>query len=199
MRHESIPRRRFLQLLALGGLATAAPATAAPDGDLDVVLLASSAEQLAVEAYARTLDARLFAGRALAYIEAAHRQEADHLRTLQAAARSLGGSVPPAPAFAFRAGTFRTPTEALRLLNALEDAFVGAYLGALPVLRDRGLVAAAGSILGVEAGHRVLVRETRLVLKDPAVTGEKVPNDRPYEKALTPAEAAAALAGFRPA
>ena len=82
-------------------------------------------------------------------------------------------------------------------MNALEDAFVGAYLGALPLLKDKNIISAAGAILGVEAGHRVLLREARLNFRDPGITGTRVPNDRSFENALTPTQAAAALKPFR--
>jgi hypothetical protein len=41
------------------------------------------------------------------------------------------------------------------------------------------------------------LREARLNFRDPGINGARVPNDRTYESALTPAEAAAALKPFR--
>lgn len=197
-----VTRRQFVQLIGLGGLTATtlpileAPARAAADtGDLEILTLAVTAELLAVEAYTRAVEARQFTGIVQIYLVQALRQENEHLAALSKAMRSMGGS-PPKPSFVFESSTFENPILMLRLLNALEDAFVGAYLGALPVLRDKSLVAAAGAILGVEAGHRVLVREARLNFRDPAVSGVRAPNDRDFESGLTAEQASTALRGF---
>ncbi|WP_223903385.1 ferritin-like domain-containing protein [Thermus thermophilus] len=85
----------------------------------------------------------------------------------------------------------------LRLLETLEEAFVGAYLGALPFLEGEAL-RLAGAILGVEAGHRVLVRQARLAFQDPLLRPPFVANDRALERALLPQEAQEALKPYLP-
>lgn len=195
----NLNRRHFMQLLALGGanLGFVNPnILAANETDLEIVSLAIVAEQLAVEAYTKAVASKQFTGILGSYFRAALRQEEDHLKALSKIAKSLGGTVTDSN-FVFEPRVFESPIEMLRLMNALEDAFVGAYLGALPLIKDKSILSAAGAILGVEAGHRVILREARLNFRDPAITGARVPNDRTYESALTPTEAAAALKPFR--
>jgi Ferritin-like domain len=195
----NVNRRHFMQLLALGGANLGfinSSVQASNETDLEIVSLAIVAEQLAVEAYTRAVASKQFTGILGSYFRSALRQEADHLKALSKVAKSLGGTVTETN-FVFEAGVFESPIEMLRLMNALEDAFVGAYLGALPLIKDKNILSAAGAILGVEAGHRVILREARLNFRDPAITGARVPNDRSFESALTPTEAAAALKPFR--
>jgi Ferritin-like domain len=194
----NLNRRHFMQLLALGGanLGLNSSVQASNETDLEIVSLAIVAEQLAVEAYTKAVASKQFTGILGSYFRSALRQEADHLKALTKVAKSLGGTVTNIN-FVFEPGVFESPIELLRLMNALEDAFVGAYLGALPLIKDKNILSAAGAILGVEAGHRVILREARLNFRDPGITGARVPNDRTYESALTPSEAAAALKPFR--
>lgn len=192
-------RRNFIQLLALGGLNAGlinSSVQANADTDLEIVSLAIVAEQLAVEAYTKAVASKQFTGVLAAYFQAALRQESDHLKALSKVSKSLGGTIPTAN-FIFEPGVFESPIELLRLMNSLEDAFVGAYLGALPLLKDKNIISAAGAILGVEAGHRVILREARLTFRDPAIVGARVPNDRSFETALTPTQAKAVLKPFR--
>jgi hypothetical protein len=192
-------RRHFMQLLALGGANLGlvnSSVQANAESDLEIVSLAIVAEQLAVEAYSKAVASKQFTGILGSYFRSALHQESDHLKALTKVAKSLGGTVSDTN-FVFEPGVFESPIEMLRLMNALEDAFVGAYLGALPLIKDKSILSAAGAILGVEAGHRVILREARLNFRDPAITGARVPNDRTFENALTPTEAAAALKPFR--
>jgi hypothetical protein len=195
----NVNRRNFIQLLALGGVGSGfinSSVQAGSDTDLEIVSLAIVAEQLAVEAYTKAVASKQFTGVLGAYFQAALRQEADHLKALSKVSKSLGGTI-SSTSFVFEPGVFESPIELLRLMNALEDAFVGAYLGALPLLKDKNIISAAGAILGVEAGHRVILREARLNFRDPGITGARVPNDRSFESALTPSQTTAALKPFR--
>ncbi|WP_027881247.1 ferritin-like domain-containing protein [Meiothermus rufus] len=191
-------RRAFLKLLGLGGITLSGLTQANEPGDLAILSLALTAEQLATAAYNKAVAARHFTGPLKTYLEQALRQEAEHVKAIAKAIRALEGRVPDEPKFTFNQGAFENPLLLLRLLNTLEEAFVGAYLGALPLLRDKSLVAVAGSILGVEAGHRVLIREARLAFRDPTVTGVRAANDREFEQALSPDQARAALTPFLP-
>ncbi|BCQ00414.1 hypothetical protein TthHB5008_11840 [Thermus thermophilus] len=183
-------RRRFLSLLALGGVATLPRAKGVPSQE-DVLALALAAEELAREVYRRAVAARPFRGPWAAYLEAALAQEEEHARRLREA---LGRQ----PALRFRLPeVFQSPIPLLRLLESLEEAFVGAYLGALPLLEGEAL-RLAGAILGVEAGHRVLVRQARLELQDPLLRPPFVANDRALERTLSPEEAREALKPYLP-
>lgn len=195
-----VNRKDFMKLLGLGGFNLAfgnSSVLAKGESDLEIVKLAISAEQLAVETYARAIAAKTFSGVDAVYFQNALKQEKEHLKALTKVAKSLGSTSIPARFFVFEDGIFENPLKLLHLMNDLEDAFVGAYLGALPLIKDKNILAAAGAILGVEAGHRVLLREMRLKLLDPSITGTRVPNDRIFESALTPSQAASALKPFQ--
>jgi hypothetical protein len=69
-------------------------------------------------------------------------------------------------------GIFDDLPRFLDLLDTLENAFIGAYLAAIPCLHQLGqplLAEIAGQILGVESEHRVLGR---------VIDGQRLPNNR---------------------
>jgi hypothetical protein len=116
------------------------------------------------------------------YLQAALVQEIDHgnyFRTMLTGTAANQAS-DPYQKFYFPAGTFATLTPFLAILNALENAFIGAYLNLIQELsykataaqagkltggdakysaKEYGLIAeVAASILGIESEHRVLGR-----------------------------------------
>jgi hypothetical protein len=116
------------------------------------------------------------------YLQAALIQEilhANYFRTLLTGTDS-GFASDPYQNFYFPAGTFTNLTTFLAILNALENAFIGAYLNLIQEMAYKSTAAKAGmltggdtkysaqqyggfaevasSILGVEAEHRVLGR-----------------------------------------
>lgn len=116
------------------------------------------------------------------YLQAALAQEIDHanyFRNLLTGSAS-GGASDPYQTFYFPAGTFDTLTPFLGILDALENAFIGAYLTLIQELAYKAsaaqtgtltggdtkysakeytsFAAVASSILGVESEHRVLGR-----------------------------------------
>ncbi len=199
---KNLNRRNFVKILA-----AAIPASAALElgqyavaqsagGDLEILNLALTAEYLATDIYYKVTLCG-FDGIVKEYIDAARDQENEHVGALQSTIRALGGTVPKRPDFVYPV-TFDTKNQlpVLRVMNALEDAFVGAYLGALPLIQNKDILAAAGAIMGNEATHRCLIRQSRINLGDTTVTGLQVGNDRAYEKAITPAQALTAVGGF---
>ncbi len=76
------------------------------------------------------------------------RHENDHVAFL---IQALGANARPKPTFQ----NLTTPNlyQFLLLSRALENTGVAAYLGAAPVIFDRGILAAAGSIATIEARH----------------------------------------------
>lgn len=116
------------------------------------------------------------------YLQAALVQEVDHanyFRKLLTGSGS-GGASDPYQSFYFPAGTFDTLAGFLPILNALENAFIGAYLTLIEELAYKAsaaqtgmltggdtkysakeytsFAAVAASILGIESEHRVLGR-----------------------------------------
>ena len=199
---EAINRRGFLKVLTATGLSAGAAmlmtSKALGQGitDVDILNLALTAEYLATDVY---YNATLcgFDGLTKEYIDAARDQENEHVGALQTTIRALGGKVAARPEFVYPV-TFNVKNQlpVLRVMNALEDAFVGAYLGALPLIQNKDVLSAAGAILGNEATHRCLIRQSRINLGDTTVTGLQVGNDRAYERAITPAQATSAVLGF---
>jgi hypothetical protein len=116
------------------------------------------------------------------YLQAALVQEIDHANYFRKLLNGAGSTAATDPytQFYFPAGTFDTLTPFLAILNALENAFIGAYLNLIEEFAYKSTAASAGlltgadanysaqeygafagvasSILGVESEHRVLGR-----------------------------------------
>jgi rubrerythrin len=199
---KNLNRRNFVQVLASAlpmGMALELGKSAVAQssaGDLEILNLALTAEYLATDVYYNVTLCG-FDGLVKEYIDAARDQENEHVTALQQTIRALGSTVPKRPEFVYPVQfDSKNQIPVLRLMNALEDAFVGAYLGALPLIQNKDILAAAGAIMGNEATHRCLIRQSRINLGDSTVTGLQVGNDRAFEKAITPAQALAAVGGF---
>jgi hypothetical protein len=76
----------------------------------------------------------------------------------------------------------------LTIAQALENTGVGAYLGAAPAINDPGYLAAAGSIMTVEARHAGTIN---FFLNDPVT-----PNNENFDMPLTAAQVGAAAGSF---
>ena len=199
-----LARRQFMRVLTDTGLSAAFAgslldrALAAHGGpsDADILQLALTAEYLAVDAYTKSLFGG-FQGLVKDYLEAALTQEEAHVKALRDTLSALGVKPVEKPSFVYPVEFLpRNQLAILRLLNALEDAFVGAYLGALPLIQSKDVLKAAGAILGNEAAHRATVRASRILLGDQELPGPRSPADRAFEVAITPEEAQKAVSGF---
>lgn len=188
-------RAGFLSLGARGGLAlvaggavlgvAATPALGRSAGDVEIATLAATAELLAIDVYTRAIDAGLFSGDTLAYMEAARQNEQDHYDAL---ADVLGSQAPTGVAFTYPDGTFASAAGIASTGVALETAFVGAYVGAVEALEDDDLKAVAGRVAANEAQHLATLR--RLEAGGRLVPGPSFP------EALTAAQATAAVTPF---
>jgi rubrerythrin len=86
-----------------------------------------------------------------------HKQHAD---VLAATVTKLGGTAAVAKTqYHFPVETLKTQTDVLRFAAGLEKGAVSAYLGAVPLFKDRELAKAAASILGDEAMHWAVLRQ----------------------------------------
>ncbi len=130
------------------------------------------------------------------YIQAALTEEISHANLLRSLLGISGASADPAQTFYFPAGSFDTLGPFLGLLDALENAFIGAYLNAIQEFATmsanvRGkqsrhewydsrysaeeldyLAKVAASIMGIECEHRVLGR---------VISNSNPANNRNYE------------------
>ena len=81
-----------------------------------------------------------------------------HVDALTTAIKSTGGKPVAAPAVDFGAA-FGSEKSFLKLAQTLEDTGVSAYNGAAPAIQSKEILAAAGSIVQVEARHAAAIRQ----------------------------------------
>ena len=86
--------------------------------------------------------------------------EAAHVGALTKTIRDLGGKPAAAPKLDF-GDAFGSEDSFLELAQTLEDTGVSAYNGAGPQIQDKKVLAAAGSIVQVEARHAAAIRLER--------------------------------------
>jgi hypothetical protein len=142
-------------------------------GDLDILNFALTLEYLEANFYnvkGRTVGLS-GAARALASEIGGH--ETEHVATLTGAIKSKGGTPVAMPKFRF---PVTNQSSFLALAHVLEETGVGAYNGAGPSLSDKAVLAAAGSIVQVEARHAAAI--ALLIGKSPAPS----PFDQPLTK-----------------
>jgi hypothetical protein len=154
-------------------------------GDVDVLNFALTLEFLETEFY--TLAAKRVKG--LSSYESKltkelRDNEAAHVDALTATIKDLGGRPSTKPTFDF-GGAFASRTAYLKTANVLEDTGVSAYNGAAPMIASADVLAAAGSIVQVEARHAALIRLAR----------NKAPAPLAFDK---PSEMDAILAAVKP-
>ena len=170
-----------------GAAATTAAVTtgAEPVDDVAIAKLAATAELLAVDFYGMAIASGLFTDDVLAYMSASQKNEQDHYDAL---ATVLGMEAPKGLTFTYPDATFDSAMSIATTGAALEEAFVGAYMGAVTALSDNGLKKVAAQIGANEAQHLT-------TLKSLAAGGTLVPNPS-LPKVLTTAEATAAVQPF---
>ena len=156
-------RRDFFKTLAAAGagaagasflLSSKASAQGA-GGDVDIANFALTLEYLEAEFYALALDSGVLSGDALAVVEATHDHEVQHVEALIGLLEGAGATPVAKPEFVFPEGSFDTQAAILELAVTFEPVGVGAYLGAAPMIASPDILAAAGSIAGVEGEHVV--------------------------------------------
>ena len=187
-------RAAFLSRGAKGGLALVAggsvlamtngPAFGSVAADTDIAKLAATAELLAIDFYTRSIRSRKLKGAEAAYLAAALQNVKDHYRAL---AGVLGRAAPKNLRFKFPAGTFGSARSIGRTGQALETAFVGAYLGAVKAFRSNDLKAVAAQIGNNESRHLAILSN---IAAGTIVSGPSFP------KALTAAQATRAVTPF---
>lgn len=175
-----------LALVAGGSLLAVAQGTAlgATSSDTDIAKLAATAELLAIDFYRRAIASKRFTGDELGYLSAALANERAHYRAL---AGVLGNAAPKGLRFTYPDGAFRTAKSIGELGQALETAFVGAYMGAVTALQSNELKGVAARIGANESRH--------LAILSNIAAGRIVPAPA-LPRALTAAQATRAVAPF---
>jgi hypothetical protein len=190
-------RRDFLKALAAAGVGAAAggmmlsrPAHAQLgeiNDDVDIANFALTLEYLESEFYVQAVDAGVLSGDALAVVEALRDHELAHVDAIVGLLEGAGAQPVDKPEFTFPADAFSSQDSVLQLAATFEPVGVGAYLGAGPLIQDPNILAAAGSIAGVEGEHVVAVNN---------LLGVVPPANEAFPAALTVDEVLAAVAPF---
>lgn len=188
-------RRDFFKALAVAGAGAAVATTATTrkafahsgGGDIGIANFALTLEYLEADFYARALDAGVLSGDALSYVQAIADHENQHVDALIGLIKQFGGTPVEEPTFTYPSDAFSSQSSVLELAATFEPVGVGAYLGAAPLIQSPDVLAAAGSIEGVEGEHVVAVNY---------LIGVLPPAQEAFPKALTKDEVLAAVAPF---
>lgn len=126
----------------------------AAGGDIDIVNFALTLEYLETAFYEKAMTLGL-SGDAKKFAAQFASDEAAHVAALKGAVGKLGGTAAKKPTFAF---PITDEKSFLKLAMTLEDTGVGAYNGAGPAIKSVEILAAAGSIVQIEARHAAIIR-----------------------------------------
>src|SRR5919112_2546848 len=186
-------RRDFFKSLAVAGAgATAASLllsgkASAQTDDVDIANFALTLEYLEATFYAKALDTGVLSGDALGVVENLADHEAQHVAALKGLLENVGATPVEKPTFTFPEDALTSQNSILELAATLEPVGVGAYLGAAPLISSPDILAAAGSIAGVEGEHVVAINW---------LLGVVPYANEAFPKALTLDEVSAAVAPF---
>ncbi len=188
-------RKDFFKALAVAGVGTAVGTTLLSrkafaqqfDGDADIGNFALTLEYLEAEFYQRALDAGVLSGEALAVVQNLAAHEQAHVDAIIAYLQGEGATPVAKPQFTFPADAFSSTASILNLAITFEPVGVGAYLGAATEIQSPDLLAAAGSIVGVEGEHVVAIND---------LLGVVPPANTAFPEALTRQQVLAAVAPF---
>ena len=171
---EDLSRRRFLigsgAVLSAGTVALLAgrPALAAeygkkggdPQSDIRILNTALGAELEAIAAYGVGAGSGLLQKPVLDLAVQFQGQHKEHADVLAQTIRKLGGKPAEAKSqYEFPTDKLKTQNDVLAFAAGLERGAVSAYLGAMPLFKERELAKAAASILGDEAMHWAILRQ----------------------------------------
>jgi hypothetical protein len=141
--------------------------------DVDILNFALTLEYLEADFYKMKGTEVGLSGEAKALATELGDQEAEHVTALSKAITAAGGTPAKKPTFVFPVSN---QSGFLKLAYELENTGVGAYNGAGPALSDKHLLAAAGSIVQVEARHAAAIA---------LLTGSAITPNGAFDKPLT--------------
>ena len=159
---------------------------AGAEADLEVANFALTLEYLEMDFYAQALNAGIVGSEALPYIEATYDHESQHVEALTGLITEAGGTPVAMPEFTF-GDALADEATFLNTAATLEITGVGAYLGAAPMISGPSVLAAAGSIVGVEGEHVVAINY---------LLGVVPPANMAFPEALSQDAVLAAIAPF---
>jgi hypothetical protein len=186
-------RGQFLANGAKGGLALVAggsvlglaqgTALGAATTDADIAKLAATAELLAIDFYTRAIESKSLNGDELSYLVGARENEQAHYAALRGV---LADATPKGLKFKYPSGAFASRHAIGALGEALETAFVGAYMGAVTALRSNELKGVAAEIGACESRHLSVLTNIAAGAIVPAPALPKVLTAAQATKAVTP-------------
>ena len=132
-------------------------------GDLDILNFALTLEYLEAAFYKEAAGIDGLSKEATALVETFGNEEQEHVDALTNTIKQMGGKPVAAPMVDFGKPDAKKFVE---LAVAFEDLGVSAYNGAAPEIKSKEVLAAAGSIVQVEARHAAAIR--LLAKEDPA-------------------------------
>ncbi|HYG54078.1 MAG TPA: ferritin-like domain-containing protein [Burkholderiales bacterium] len=160
-----LSRRHFLLsgtavALLAGTEALAQKTGAARPSDITILNTALAAELEAVAAYQVGAESGLLQRPVLELAVQFQGHHKEHADVLAKTIAKLGGkAAEPKAKYQFPVEGLKNQADVLRFAAALEKGAVSAYLGAVPLFRNRDLSKAAASILGDEAMHWAVLRQ----------------------------------------
>jgi rubrerythrin len=157
----------------------------AQSSDVDILNFALTLEYLEAAFYTQAVKStKGLSGDNLKLAKELRDNETAHVGALTQTIKSGGAKPVKAPMVDF-GGAFASEEAFLKYANIFEDTGVSAYNGAAPSISDPKVLAAAGSIVQVEARHAALIRLAR----------GKAPAPDAFDKSL---EKAAVLKAVKP-
>jgi rubrerythrin len=144
----------------LAGKEALAQKSGGTPNDVTILNTALAAELEAVAAYQVGAESGLLDKPVLALASQFQGHHKEHSDVLAQTIRKLGGkAAEPKARYDFPTSSLKTQADVLRFAAALEKGAVSAYLGAVPLFKQRELAKAAASILGDEAMHWAVLRQ----------------------------------------
>lgn len=140
----------------------------AASGDVGILNFALTLEYLEADFYTQGMKLNL-GGEVAKFAKLAGAHEQQHVDALIATVKKLGGTPAKKPTFKF---PISNQANFLKLAQTLEDTGVGAYNGAAPAIKSPEVLAAAGSIVQIEARHAAVIRLLNGVSPAPAAFDE---------------------------
>jgi Ferritin-like domain len=179
MSRSSFILRGALTAGAVYGAGAVAPFVSsafAASGDIDILNFALTLEYLETDFYKVKAKSVGLSGPAKKYAALFAEEENAHVQALTKAISAGGGTPAKKPTFVF---PVTNQSSFLKLAYVLENTGVGAYNGAGPSLKNPAYLAAAGSIVQIEARHAATIA---------LITGQKITPDGAFDKPLTKAQ-----------
>jgi len=127
-------------------------------GDVEILNFALTLEYLEAAFYTQALKkTKGLSGDVKSLATEIRDNENEHVGALMSTIEDLGGTPVKAPGVDF-GNAFANQKSFLKLAQTFEDTGVSAYNGAAPAIKSKDVLAAAGSIVQIEARHAAAIR-----------------------------------------